>query len=242
MLLNRQQSFGGLDGPVPFQQAIIRSAGFLDLPHSFPQEQTYFKQQQTDENFLSILKVKTIAEARKLPASSLIAANSLQISQSDYGSFNYGPVSGGRFAPASARSLLRQGLFDKKVKLMVAHNANEGIYFADPRVRTESAFINTLLALPAISNQSREYIANVLYAPIFDGSCGYTDQFTREAQSISDVEFKQVQLFYFHSFIHGGRELGECSFIPSLSFLEKRKTNKQTNKNLYTHTRSLASF
>lgn len=73
---------------------------------------------------------------------------------------------------------------------MVAHNANEGIYFADPRVRTESAFINTLLALPAISNQSREYIANVLYAPIFDGSYGYTDPFTREAQLISDIEFK----------------------------------------------------
>ncbi len=188
--MHQLTAFGGLDGPVPFQQAIIQSAGFLDLPHSFPQEQTYFKQQQTDEKFLSLLKVKTIAEARKLPASSLIAANSLQISQSDYGSFSYGPVPGGRFAPASARSLLRQGLFNKKVKLMVAHNANEGIYFTDPRVRTDSAFINTLRAIPAISNQSREYIANVLYPPIFDGSYGYTDQFTREAQLISDVEFK----------------------------------------------------
>lgn len=175
---------------MPFQQAIIQSAGFLDLPHSFPQEQTYLKQQKTDEKCLSLLKVKTIAEARKLPASSLIAANSLQISQSDYGSYSYGPVPGVRFAPASARGLLRQGLFDGGVRLMVAHSANEGIYFTDPRVRTDSAFINTLRALPAISNQSREYIANVLYPPIFDGSYGYTDQFTREAQLISDVEFK----------------------------------------------------
>ncbi len=181
-IVHQLTAFGGLDGPVPFQQAIIQSPGFLDVPDSF-------KQQQTFEKFLSLLNVRTIAEARKLPVSSLIAANSLQISQSDYGTFSYGIVPGGRFAPASARSLLRQGLFDKKVKLMVAHNANEGIYFTDPSIRTESAFMNSVRAIPGISTPSRKYIANVLYPPIFDGSYGYTDQFTREVLLISDIEF-----------------------------------------------------
>ena len=181
-IMHQLTAFGGLDGPVPFQQAIIQSAGVLDLPQRLPQEQTYLK-------FLSLLQVKTIAEARKLPASSLIAANSLQIHQADYASISYGPVPGGRFAPASARTLLRQGLFDKKVKLMVAHNSNEGIGFTDPRVRTESAFIDSLREIPTISTQSREYISTVLYPPVFDGSYGYTDQFTREVQLISDIEF-----------------------------------------------------
>ena len=176
-------AFGGLKGPAPFQQAIIQSPGFLDVPDSF-------KQQQIFEKFLSLLEVNTIAEARKLPASSLITANSLQVGQSDYGTFSYGIVPDGRFVPAFVGRLLRQGWFDKNVKLMVAHNKNEGLYFANPSIRNQSAFIDTFQrAFPAIFLNNTEYIANVLYPPIFDGSYGYTDQFTREVLVLSDAEF-----------------------------------------------------
>ena len=73
---------------------------------------------------------------------------------------------------------------------MVAHNANEGLYFTDSSIRNESAFIDAFQRLfPAISPTNTEYIANVLYPPIFDGSYGYTDQFTREVLLASDVEF-----------------------------------------------------
>ena len=182
-IVHQLAAFGGLNGPVPFQQAIIQSPGILDVPDSF-------KQQEIFERFLSLLKVDTIAEARKLPASSLIAANSLQVRQSDYGTFSYGIVPDGRFAPASAGRLLRQGWFDKSVKVMVAHNANEGLYFTNPSIRNESAFIDTLQqAFPSISPSSTEYVIKVLYPPVFDGSYGYTDQFTREVLLISDVAF-----------------------------------------------------
>ena len=180
-IIHQLTAFGGLHGPVPFQQAIIQSPGSLDVPSSF-------RQQDTFKNFLSLLKVNTIAEARKLPASSLITANILQINQSAYGTFTYGAVLDGRFVPAPVGRLLRQGWFDKNVKLMVAHNANEGSYFTDPSLNNESAFIdNFQRLLPSISPNTTEYILNVLYPPVFDGSYNYTDQQTREALFLSDV-------------------------------------------------------
>ena len=182
-IIHQLTAFGGLNGPVPFQQAIIQSPGIIDFPGSFAQQETF-------ANFLSLLKVNTVAEARQLPSSSLINANSLQVRQSPYGSFTYGPVVDGRFAPAPVGRLLRQGWFDKNVKLVVAHNAMEGIYFTDPSIRNESAFIETLQRLfTTISATSTEYIANVLYPPVFDGAYGYTDQFTREALLLSDLDF-----------------------------------------------------
>ena len=182
-IIHQLTAFGGLNGPVPFQQAIIQSPGIIDFPGSFAQQETF-------ANFLSLLKVNTVAEARQLPSSSLITANSLQIRHSPYGFTSYGPGVDGYFAPASVGRLLRQGWFDKNVKLMVAHNANEGLYFTNPSIRNESAFIDTFQrAFPAISLTNTDYIANVLYPPVFDGSYGYTDQFTREALLLSDVGF-----------------------------------------------------
>ena len=149
-----------------------------------------FEQQQTFEQFLSLLKVNTIAEARKLPASSLITANSLQIGQSEYGLASYGPVLDGRFVPATAGRLLRQGWFDKNVKLIVAHNANEGLLFTNPSVRSESAYRDALRrTFSAISPTITEYIANVLYPPVYNGSYGYTDVFSREVLGVADEGF-----------------------------------------------------
>ena len=181
--MHQLTAFGGFNGPVPFQQAIIQSPWVSNIPDSFEQQQTFV-------NFLSLLKVNTVAEARQLPSSSLITANSLQILQSPYGFTTYGPGLDSSFAPASVGRLLRQGWFDKNVKLMVAHNANEGLYFTNPSIRNESAFIDTFQrAFPAITLTNTDYIANVLYPPIFDGSYGYTDQFTREVLLLSDVAF-----------------------------------------------------
>ena len=180
--MHQLTAFSGLDGPIPFQQAIIQSPWIINVPSSFEQQQTF-------ETFLSLLKVKTIAEARQLPSSSLITANSLQIYRSLYGSFSYGPVLDGRFTPAPVGRLLRQGWFDKNVKLIVAHNVNEGLFFTNPSIRNESAFIDSFQqAFPAISATNTEYIANVLYPSIFDGSYGYTDQFTRAVQLLSDLK------------------------------------------------------
>ena len=181
--MHQLTAFGGLNGPVPFQQAIIQSPYAINVPDSYEQQKTF-------KNFLSLLKVNTVAEARQLPSSNLITANSLQVGQSPYGFFTYGPVLDGRFSPASLAKLLQQGWFDKNVKVMVAHNANEGIYFTDPSIRSEAEFIEAFQrGFPSISPTDTKYIANVLYSPVFDRSYGYTDQFTREALLLSDIGF-----------------------------------------------------
>ena len=181
--MHQLTAFGGLHGAVPFQQAIVQSPGLFDAPSSFQQQQIF-------EKFLSLLKVKTIAEARKLPASSLIEANSLQIIKSDYGTYTYGIVHDGRFVPASAGRLLRQGWFAKDVKLIVSHTAQEGLFFTNSSIRNEPELKDAIHRIfPAISPNNTEYIVNVLYPPVFDGSYGYKNQFERQSLFISDFGF-----------------------------------------------------
>lgn len=80
-----------------------------------------FQQQQIFKKFLSLLKIKTIAEAKKWPARSLITVNSLQIYQSDYGTYTYGIVYNGHFVLAFTRKLLQQKWFNKDVNLIVVY-------------------------------------------------------------------------------------------------------------------------
>jgi carboxylesterase type B len=111
-------AFGGLEGPAPFQQAIPQSPGFIPIVSNQQQEQTF-------QDFLSLLDVKTIEEARKLPFSKLLQANAQQVGASPYGQFTYGPTVDGKFVPALPGELLLHGQYDKSLKIMVGHNADE---------------------------------------------------------------------------------------------------------------------
>lgn len=46
-----------------------------------------------------------------------------------YGSFSYGPVVDGVFAPKLPGMLLKEGSFAKDVSVMAGHNTNEGPLF-----------------------------------------------------------------------------------------------------------------
>lgn len=177
-------AFGGLRGHVPFQQAILQSPGFPSVPSSLQQQQTF-------EKFLSLLKVKSIAEARQLPSSALILANTIQVGLATYGTFSFGPVVDGLFAPSLPGRLLLQGSFDKAVKVMNGHNADEGLLFTDPAIQSDSSFESAVrVQLPNIQPNVLDYIKNVLYPPIYDGSHGYTDQIGRAALVIGDYGFQ----------------------------------------------------
>lgn len=177
-------AFGGLKGPAPFQQAIIQSPAFQNLPSSFQQQKAF-------QRFLSLLNVKSIAEARKLPSSVLIAANAVQVGLSDYGFFSFGPVVDGTIAPAMPGRLLLQGSFDKRVNVMVGHNANEGLFFTDPVVLNDSAYKNYVERnFLGIDPSVVTYLQDVLYPSNFDGSQGYKDQIGRAALTIADASFQ----------------------------------------------------
>ena len=111
-------AFGGIHSPVPFQQAILQSPGFIPVVSNQQQEQIF-------RDFMSLLHVETVEEARKLPYSKLLQANAQQIGASPYGQFTYGPTVDAKFAPALPGELLLHGGYAKDLKIMVGHNADE---------------------------------------------------------------------------------------------------------------------
>ena len=183
-IMHQITAFGGLKGPAPFKQALPQSPGFLLVTGANEQESTF-------NEFLRLLNVSSLAEARALPSEALITANSAQIDiQSPYGQFTYGPVVDGLFAPALPGQLLQRGQFDHSLNLMVGHNADEGFVFTDPRITNNTGFLNVLDSNFAdLPPASLSYITQTLYPPIFDGSRGYTSQFGRVALTISEGLF-----------------------------------------------------
>lgn len=185
--VNIFKAYGGAKGPAPFSQAVLQSPGFEPMVSPVQQEEIF-------QNFLALLNVSTIEEARKLPTSALQLANIYQVGESTYGTYTYGPVVDGDFVPALPGVLLSHGQYDTSVKVMVGHNADEGLLFTDPFVNNNTAFEEFIVALlPTLAGLPKtvDYIANTLYPPIFDGSQaqGYTTQIARVAAIISEVTF-----------------------------------------------------
>ena len=152
------------------------------------------QQETTLNTFLALLNVSTIEQARQLPYSALRAANLAQVANSTYGTFSYGPVVDGDFVPALPGQLLDRGQFDKSLRVMVGHNADEGLIFTSPYNQNDSALRATLeTALPTLRGlpATGDYISNVLYPPVFDGSqaMNYTSQIGRAAALTSELVF-----------------------------------------------------
>ncbi|KAI9694223.1 MAG: hypothetical protein M1820_009122 [Bogoriella megaspora] len=182
-VMHQITAYGGLKGPVPFQQAIPQSPGFQPTTSNFQQEETL-------QAFLQLLNVSTIQEARQLPSSALIQANSQQISAASYGQFTYGPVVDGDFAPALPGQLLQRGQFDHSLRILSAHNTNEGLLFSSPFVQNDTASVAQLQEFfPDADPLVILYISTQLYPSVFDGSQGYTSQLQREALLVSEYVF-----------------------------------------------------
>lgn len=185
--LIHDQAYGGLNGSAPFAQAIPQSPGFFPVVSSVAQEDVF-------NSFLALANVTTLEEARQLPYEALQLANIIQVANSTYGQFTYGPVVDGGFVPALPGQLLARGQFDKTVRVMVGHNADEGLLFTTPFVQNNTEFAELVATFfPALDSnaQALEYITNVLYPPIFDGSqaMNYTNQIGRVAALVSELVF-----------------------------------------------------
>lgn len=182
-IMHQITAFGGLHRSAYFQQAILQSPGFAVVSSNF-QEQTALN------TYLSLLHVKSVAEARLLPSSDLIAANIKAVGGAPYGSATFGPVVDGLITPGPPGKLLLQGSFDKSVNVMVGHNAEEGLVFTDPEITSEVAFQRFLAtSFPDINPEVLTFIDKVLYPAVFDGSLGYTDYFSRADLLASEIGF-----------------------------------------------------
>lgn len=185
-ILHQITAFGGLQGPAPFQQAVLQSPGFQSLASNQQQELIY-------EAYLKLLNVSSVAEARKLSYSTLQKANILQVGGSSYGLFTYGPVVDGLIAPAIPGKLLLQGSFDKSLKLMLGHNADEGLVFTSPFIQNDMQYDDYLKSVfPTITPPVADYIENVLYPPTMPGilgTTGYKDETGRLVLTIGENVF-----------------------------------------------------
>ena len=185
-IMHQITAFGGLKGPVPFQQAILQSPAFQNFVSNLQQETTF-------DVFLSLLNVSTLEEARQLPSSALIKANIIQVANSSYGYSTFGPVVDGFFAPAIPGKLLLQGSYDHNLTLMLGHNADEGLAFTNPAITNDTTFNAFVLSsLPTINPSVASYIENVLYPPTMPGALGttgYSDETGRVVLVISESSF-----------------------------------------------------
>ncbi|KAL8833401.1 MAG: hypothetical protein Q9170_004282 [Blastenia crenularia] len=181
-IMHQITAFGGLAGKAPFQQAVLQSPGFSNIPGNFQQEQIF-------DEFLSLLNVSTVQEARQLPSSALVKANAQQVGASAYAFFTYGPVVDGLFAPGIPGKLLLQGSFDRDLKLMLGHNADEGLVFTSPFVSNDTAYDAYIQqSFPDVSPSVARYIEEELYpSPV--NSTLYKDETGRVALSISEYGF-----------------------------------------------------
>lgn len=121
-IMHQLTAFGGLKGPVPFQQAIVQSPGSPLIPGHNQQDDLL-------QGFLSRLNVSTVREARQLPYEALYEANSAMVLDAPTGSFIWAPAPDGAFVPALPGSLLLQGAYDKSVRLMAGFNDHETVTF-----------------------------------------------------------------------------------------------------------------
>jgi carboxylesterase type B len=184
-ILHQVTAYGGERGAAPFQQAIIQSPAWAPIIGEESQEATL-------QQFLGSLNVSTIDEARTLSSDKLIAANSEQIAtKSTWGTLTYGPTVDGTFVPALPGQLLLAGKFDHKLNVMVGHVADEGLLFTTPESYNSSGLPTQLSQLaPSIQPKVFDYILDVLYPPVYNGSYPYTDSVARAALAVSDMCFQ----------------------------------------------------
>ncbi|KAL1306319.1 hypothetical protein AAFC00_005040 [Neodothiora populina] len=186
-ILAQITAFGGRQGRAPFAQALLQSPAFEPYVSSQQQE-------QIAKTYLSNLNVSTIDEARQLSYSDLYTANVMSLGSSEYGRFIFGPSVDGDLIPDVPGRLLARGLFDDNLRIMTAHNSEEGILFTSPFQQNNSEFealvkrsLPDVTAFPEILS----YLTETLYPPIFNDSSktSYTSQVGRAALFNSELLF-----------------------------------------------------
>ena len=157
---------------MPFSQAILQSPAVV--PSGKQPSSTY-------QDFLAVLNVTSLQEARNLSSGAIIAANAQYIGSQPLNAYGFFPVQDGTFMPDIPYRAIQDHAFDTSVRVLTAHNSLEGSFFFDPTVKTEDDFKRWIvISLPGLSVNAASYLADHLYPPVFDGSLGYVDQDSRQ--------------------------------------------------------------
>jgi carboxylesterase type B len=180
-IMHHITAYGG-QKPALFRRAIPQSAGLVPMPGNRAQEQAF-------HDFLTLLNVTTLNEARDLPSSALQAVNMKQIGNAPYSTFIFGPAVDGSFVPGMPTKLFLQGAFVKGIEILSSFNLNEGMTFTDPSAfDNEPLFrkqIETVFTL--LSSEDVDFIFETLYPQTYDGTQPYTDSLERAQLLIGEA-------------------------------------------------------
>lgn len=172
-------AYGGRRPP-PFRRAVVQSPGFLPIASQAQQE-------NVTQQFLSLLNVSSITEARRLDSAAVVAANALHVSTAEYGTTLYGPVVDGIFVPELPGTLLATGQHAKDIQLLTGHQANEAPFFTPPYLRSTADLRGYLEEIYVdITSSTLDYILDVLYPEVYDGSYPYTNGLERAFLLVAD--------------------------------------------------------
>jgi carboxylesterase type B len=180
-IMHQITAYGGVK-PAPFRRAIPQSAGLVPVPGNRQQEQAFL-------DFLSLLNVTTLNEARALPSSALLGANIKQIADAPYGAFIYGPTVDGSFAPGMPSKLFLQGAFAKDIEILSSFNSHEGILFTDPSAYDSEPLFRKQIEniFTSLSSEDVEFVFETLYPATYNGSQPYTDSLGRAQLVIAEA-------------------------------------------------------
>ena len=178
----------------PFSQAVTQSPYLLYI--SPDQQEVVYQQALKYANVTSYSAFQNATTQQLQVANSLVVGNA-----SPYGTFPFGPVIDGCYLRDLPSILLKEGRYNKSLKIITGHCADEGLLFTSPFI-TDPASYSTYLkqVFPDISNSSLSYIQDILYPPVFDGSYGYTTQMGRTDLTIGDVAIVCNTRYLDHAF------------------------------------------
>jgi cholinesterase len=178
-------AFGGEKGRAPFAAAIPQSPAFSTTPNN---AETWAKVLAAASQ-LSGVNVTTAAQLKGLPSSVLLQVNQAVTYSSFDGGFSFGPSVDGGFVPELPGVLMLKGKYDKSVKVMAGHNLNESATFVPAIATAQQLSDNLNVVFTGASPATKDYILNVLYPDVLDGTYGYTTEFSRAVQLTSDASF-----------------------------------------------------
>ncbi|ATZ47555.1 hypothetical protein BCIN_02g08230 [Botrytis cinerea B05.10] len=189
-IMHQITAYGGSNGNAPFSQAILQSPGYPPVYSDVQQEAT-FQSVITQAQELIGPNITSVSDLRNLDFATLAGLNTIVIARSaPYGTFTFGPAVDGTFVPELPAKLLLEGKFDTNVKIMTAHNSDEGAFFASPLFSTEADIANNVkTTLPTISNSTLAYVTGTLYPPVYNGSYPYTSIVERTSLITAEIAF-----------------------------------------------------
>ncbi|EHK46828.1 hypothetical protein TRIATDRAFT_194942 [Trichoderma atroviride IMI 206040] len=185
--------------PVPFKRAITQSIPLSIITDPLQQESNF-------QDFLSILNVTSLQEARQLPSSVLIAANSKQIRAAPYDQFAFNPSVDGDLIPGPPTQLLLEGSFTQGIELLSSHASCEGALFVNPQtIGNDKALLQEFQRLfPLVPKEKFIFMVESLYPPIYDGSYPYTSDVQRAVLMTNEFFFAAAQQTLLQETIHHG--------------------------------------